>query len=220
MTDDITPTGYISLHDALWRLAGIDEYTEGDIEWLDIGDRLNDAQTMHDATQALRQYLCNAALVGYYFVGDGKPHPVSEGTWTEDEACLQRAGPVWDFEHVYLFHSRGIEIAGERRPVFLVEADLEALLKGVAKPKKSMAPRQDRKRGRRKGSSPVDDNDEEYLLMMDPMIEQGDPIMTAADIVVSNHKDKIWRKTPEVDDKSVSARLQRKWRETRRSSSD
>jgi hypothetical protein len=217
---DITPSGYVSLLDALRQLAQINDYTEGDLEVLDIGDQLKDAQKIHDKTHTLRQHLCDGGLAGYYFVGDGKPHAVPEGIWSEDEACLVRAGADMGFEDLWHLHPRGVEIVGERHPVFMTKFDLEKLLKDEVKPKKYIAPLKDRKRGRPKGSSPIKDNDEKYLLLMDPMIEQGDPIMTAADIVVSIHRDSIWRKTPDTDDKSVSARLQRKWRKSRRPSSD
>jgi hypothetical protein len=221
MISDITPSEYISLHNAVRRLAKIKDYSEGDLVALDIGDHLKVAQDTHDKTQALRQHLCNGVLAGYYFVGDGKPHTVPEGIWTVGEACLLRVGTDMGFEDLWHFHPRGIEIVGERRPVFLIEADLEKFLKGKVKPKRTIAPRKDRKRGRPPGSSPIEDNDEEFLLLMDPMIEQGDPIMTAADIVVEENRERVWRDpASKTTDESVSGRLQRKWRESRRSSSD
>ena len=141
MMGDTTPTDYISLHDALRGLAKIDDYTEGGLERLDIADQLKDAQAMHDATQEMRQHLCDSVLTGYHFLGDGKPHPVPEGTWTEDEACLQRAGPDQGFERLWHFHRRGIQMNGVRWPVFLIESEFEKLRKGETKPKTSMAPR-------------------------------------------------------------------------------
>lgn len=217
---EITPSGYISLHDALRHLAKIEDYKEGDDEWFDIGDRLNDAQALHDATEKIRQHLCDSELTGYYFPGGGKPHPVPEGTWTEDEACLERAGPDQGFERLWYFHRRGIQVNDVRWPVFLIESEFEKLRKGETRPKTSMAPKINHGRGRPKGSSPIDDDDEEFLLLMDPMIEQGDTIMTAADIVVAENRGRVWRDTSKTKDASVSSRFQRKWNKTRRPSSD
>ena len=48
------PSGYIGIPDAARMLAEIQDYTEADLEWLDIGDRLNDAEALNRATQKLR----------------------------------------------------------------------------------------------------------------------------------------------------------------------
>jgi hypothetical protein len=197
MMGGVTPTGYISLHDALRRLAKIDDYKEGDDEWFDIGDRLNDAQAMHHATQEMRQHLCDSLLTGYYFPGGGKPHPVPEGTWTEDDACLERVGPDLGLEHLWHFHRRGIQVNGVRWPVFLIESEFEKLRKGEAKPKTSMAPKIKRGRGRPKGVGGFDD--ELWLDKMQEFVHLGKRPLKAANEVLFLHEKEIeWEKGTDV----------------------
>ena len=213
---DITPTGYISLHDASRLLARIDDYTEADHEWLDIGDRLNDAQAMHDATRELRQHLCNGVLVGYYFVGDGKSHRVPEGTWTEDEACLERVDRDLGFEHLYFFHSRGIEIGSVRQPVFLSESEFEKFQKSGAEPKKTMAPKDKGTPGRRKGDGSKPD--EKWLDAMQEKVLRGASVYEAASDIF--HENIMALKAEsDAEDLNIIKRLYDKYRRSKRAGS-
>ncbi len=216
MMGGVTPTEYISLHDALRRLAKIEDYKEGVDEWFDIGDRLNDAQAMHDATQEMRQHLCDSLLTGYYFLGGGKPHPVPEGTWTEDEACLKRAGPDLGFERLYFFHSRGIVIDSVRRPVFLSEREFKKFQKGGPAPKKSMAPKDKKTPGRRKGEWTI--HDEDWLDEMQKKVLRGKTIYAAAQDVFFENK-KTLRAKSTARDENIIKRLYDKYRKSTRAGS-
>lgn len=210
---DITPTGYISLQDAVWRLAEIEDYTKGDLEWLDTGDRLDDAESLRDVTRELRQHLCDSVLTGHYFVGEGKPHPVPEGTWTEDEACLERAGRDQGFELLYLFHTRGIKIGDVRLPVFLTEHEFEKYRKGGVEPKKSMAPKNPRAPGRRKGDGTIDD--EKWLDAMQEKVLPGASVYKAASDVFHEDKEAL-KAVSNAKDGNIIKRLYDKYQRSKR----
>lgn len=213
MTDDVTIDGYIKLHEAVRRLADIMDYTETDFDWLDIGDRLEDAGAVDQATRRIRLVAANGELKGYFFVGDGKPRPVSEGTWTEHEACLVRAGKDMGFEDLWHFHSRGLEVEnGVRRPVFFIEREFETFRRGNSKAASSMVPREKRPRGRPRGVGAFDDN--RWLLEIDKLVKTGIGAKTAANSVVAAHANEIGR-MPGIPDESVAQRLYRKWSHTR-----
>jgi hypothetical protein len=214
--NDTAPTGYISLFSALKNLAGIDEYTEANLECLDIGDRLNDAQAMHDTTQVLRQHLCDSVLTGYYLVGDGKPHPVQVVTWTLDEACLEHAGVDFGFKHLLHFHHRGIEVNDVRFPVFLIEREFEKLRKGEAKPAKSMVPKIKLKPGPRKGDN--EKQDSVWLDMMEKKVLQGKSVYNAASDTFHENKEAL-KAGSAAKDESIIKRLYDKYRKTTRAGS-
>lgn len=217
---DITPTGYISLRDAVRRLAGIKDYAEEDDKWLDIGDRLDDATAIHDATQELRQLLCDGELTGYYLQNANNFPIVPRETWTDDDACLSSFGAYPGFENLFDFHADGIKLNDARHRVFLYEASFNKFLSGEAKPMKPHIPPELRKSGRPKNSSPFKDEDEEFLRLMAPLIEQGIPISKAADSVVAETRNLVRGVKTTTKDESVSTRLQRKWRQSREPSSD
>jgi hypothetical protein len=218
----LAPKGYISIRDAIEVMADLPEYTREDNEWRDVGDYLEDAENVAESTKELRQRLIDGELVAHYQPSAGKTATVPELIWADDSACLGGGGPDVRFQHLKLLHPSGVMVDGTRRLIFLLEEEFEALRQGDTQPNPSVAVVHGIKRrpGRPKGSSPVEDNDEEFLLMMDPTIEQGVPIMKAADAVVAENRDRVWRKNSKTTDASVSARLRRKWSKTRRPSSD
>jgi hypothetical protein len=215
MTGDVTPTEYINLIEAAWRIAGIDDYTEADLEWLDTGDRLNDAAKLHEATRELRQRLTDGELVACYKPKPGKWAPVPELVWTDDDACLDRGSPDPMFRDFYFLHPRGVEINGVRTPAFLLETAFEEFVSGGAKKRKLPEPK--RPPGRPRGSGAIDDN--RWLLEMDRLCEDGVPPKTAANAVVADHKDEIERGKG-VSDDHVAQRLCRKWKDTRAAKSE
>jgi hypothetical protein len=65
MKHTITPTGYIGIDAATRVVAELPDDTEADQEWMDIGDRLNDAVALDRATRNIRQWLCDGTLTAY-----------------------------------------------------------------------------------------------------------------------------------------------------------
>jgi hypothetical protein len=208
MTRDVAPTGYIRLKEATRLIADIDEFTEAEVDFKDVGDWHNEAIAIDDATREMRQALCDGQLTGYYFVGDGKAHPVPEGTWTDAEACLKRAGPDMGFEYVYHFHARGIEVGGVRWPIFLIEQEFEKLRQGEIEPKKSLAPKTKRPVGRPRDSG---FDDKCWLDEMEKYVQQGSHTpYQAANRVAYDRFGEI-RKKPGTDVQSIIDRLYRKY---------
>jgi hypothetical protein len=215
MTGDVTPSGYINLLEAVRRIAGIDDYTQAVLEWLDDGDRWDDASALHEATRELRQRLTDGELVAYYKPKAGKSVPVPEWIWAVDEACLELSKSDLIFRDFYFLHPLGVEINGVRTPAFLLETAFEDFVSGGAKEKISPQPK--RLPGRPRGSGAMDDD--RWLSEMDRLCEDGVPPKTAANAVVADHKDEIER-GKDVDDDHVAQRLCRKWKDTRPAKSE
>jgi hypothetical protein len=212
VTTGVTPSGYIGLLDAVDRLAEVDEYTEADMEWLETGDRLDDAKAAHETTLKLREALCDGELKAYFQPDVGEVKVVPEWTWSDDEACLRPSGIDHQFGGFHFFHPRGILINSRRTVVQILLDEFEAWQTGKTTSKGLLRPKVKRPPGRPAGSGAFDD--ERWLREMDAIIspKKGPTLgpTTAAASIVAEFRDKIPRKNG-ASDISVSHRLQQKW---------
>ena len=216
MKRDIAPSGYLSIHEAIRIVAEVPVYTADDDEWLDFGDRLNDASAIDAATRELRQRLSDGELTAYVQLQAGKVSRIPEWTWADDGACLSRTGPDERFREFRFLHPHGVEIEGRRSQVYLGEKQFEAFRKGETEKSPAMGPKIKRRPGRPEGVGAFDD--ERWLHEIDKCVEEGLGPVTAANSIAAAHREDVERKGG-TSDENVSHRLYRKWRDTRRRSS-
>jgi hypothetical protein len=192
MKQDIAPRGYLSIYDAVRILASVPIYSADDNEWLDDGDRLNDASAIDDATRKLRQRLSDGELTAYVQLQAGKPSPVPEWTWANDGACLGRVSHDERFRDFQFLHSDGIQIDGVRSRAFLVGVEFEDFLNGNTEKPPPKLPKTKRRPGRPKGRGAF--NDEPWLDEMEMLVLQGETPFRAATEIVFKHPKDIQRK--------------------------
>jgi hypothetical protein len=199
------PSGYIGIPDAARMLAEIQDYTEADLEWLDIGDRLNDAEALNRATQKLRQWLSDGTLTAYAPGLGGKKTSVPAWLWADDKACLNDYISGEQLGEFQFFHADGVMFDGIRTPVFFEEDKLIAILRGDIKPKGDKATR---RLGRPKGSGSFDD--EPWLKKMEKLVTKGTtPWVAAQSVVVDNQKS--IKRNNNVSNENVAQRLYKKY---------
>jgi hypothetical protein len=208
MKRDIAPSGYLTIDDAIRIRADVPTYSADDDEWLDDGDRLNDASAIDAATRELRQRLSDGELTAYVQLQAGPGSRVPEWAWADDGACLGSAGPDERFRDFQFLHDEGIKIDGVRRRVFLAEEEFNALLRGETEKSSPMLPKTKRLPGRPKGSGAFDD--EPWLDEMEKLVLQGVTPFGAATEIVFKHEKDIQRK-PNTKTEHVIDRLYSKY---------
>lgn len=199
----IAPTGYISLLDAVERLAGTDVPREIKKEFYSDVDFIDDAELEEKATIRMRQALVDGLLTGIYQESDGRLIEVARWIWSADAKCLGRQ-PKMAYERDDRFHRHGIIIDERRVDVFLNEKEFEAWRKKGAKtvPPKSARPKLPQ--GRPRGA--VYD-DQKWVGMIGKFVEQGMTPHAAATKVVRDNGDAIDKQRNDVTEESLIRRL-------------
>jgi hypothetical protein len=216
MNTDITPTGYIGLHEAACRLGGVKDLSETDRLVYDTPDYLADAEAITSATTNLRQWLCDGVLFGYHRVVSGRMEKVPEVIWADSNACLQNPSPRQDpqFNDIHYFDNRGIEFDGKRNNVLLVEGELEKVIRDGAPPSPLLKIKG--KPGRLKGDGMKPD--ENWLDKMQVLVTQGKTIYAAAADVFHENK-KALKAGTTATDLNIIKRLYDKYRRSTRAGS-
>ena len=204
MKHTITPTGYIGIDAATRVVAELTDDTEADQEWMDIGDRLNDAVALDRATRNIRQWLCDGTLTAYAANSEKKVTAVPAWFWVDDRACLDDYMPDELFGDFRFFHADGVRFDGIRTPVFLKVSEFSATLSGNTNPAQSKTKSRP---GRPRGSGAIDDG--QWLDEMQEQVLDGITPWIASIVVVAEHQVSIERKT-NATDQSVAQRLYNK----------
>jgi hypothetical protein len=208
------PTGFINIRDAIENIANIPEYTAFDLEYLDIGDRLNDAKALDAATKKLRQALCDGHLKAYTMDSAGVKRAVPIWDWANDEACLDDQSTDVQFNFFRFFHAKGIKLENVRKQVFITEESLTRFLTNAPNP---AVKKPTKKAGRPKGSGSFDD--ETWLGEMEKIIiDKGISPWAAAQSIVSDNADRIERKQGVLNE-AVESRLYKKYKLSSRTGS-
>ena len=214
MRRDIAPDGYLSISDAVRIVADTPEYSDSDLEWLDICDRLNTAEALDLATKKLRQWLCDGALIAYARDLSGEKTKVPEWTWTDDKACLADRSGDEIFREFQFFSADGVKIQEKWFPVFVLERKFESLCAGGANTSPKINKIEKRRPGRPKGSAAF--NDEKWLEKMESLVLKGHTPFGAAESVVADFKKDIQRKPGVIKDEHIAQRLYKKYIESDR----
>ncbi len=208
MTYDFAPSGWISVSDAARRIADIPQYTAEDDEWRDTSNRLVDAEAVHGATTKLRRWLCDGLLTARTLGTDGKKTDIAAWGWADDRVCMDNAKHLKPIHRGQFFSPNGLLVDDIWKPVFVMEQELKALMRGEGVNGPSPSPKGKRPLGRPKGSGAF--SDAPWLDEMEKQVKGGATPWIAAVAVVADNRDSISRKTGAKDD-SVSERLYRKY---------
>lgn len=211
MKQAFAPDGYLSVYDATMVAAEIPENSADDLECLDTLDYLKDAEALDLATKKLRQWLCDGKLTAYTRALSGEKTKVPKWTWTDDNACLGDRSCDGRFREFQIFSADGIKLNEIRTPVFVLENEFRAILKGDTKPEEDKREKAQPRLGRPKGSGSYDDNqwlDEVEKQVLDKKVT---PWIAAQAVVANAPPGSIERKDG-VSDEHVAQRLYKKYK--------